>query len=890
MISFGTALLAAIVTMTGSDPGGQTSFSSGTRWSNKQVPSAENDYVVQNSYVLRTPDSVAKSVTTSKFGGRSLTFGDENTGGFLAVKLYSKTRGLARTEIGDMRLAHPSSYINMACNDSSAMSPSYVSLYGKITFLCPRASVSDLNVPYIAGDMSRRLDIYSELVAAPGCGFKVTRGGDNDRFMLVSLMGDNPDFHGSISVVGPERNTGTGLTLTAESSVALGPNPETPTPLLHLCEGGTFGVEYGSVTIDQPNRGILLTTASGGRLYAAAGKTLDTSMFITSESPLRPLVKYGAGDVFVSGACSVGDVTVTEGRLGLSGEVDSSVTVNAGCSFGPALPSSKLSLSGVLTLSDAAKLRFRAGGTSGGVVELKEGFASSAWPIPFSVDDLDIMGDFSRTLFRVHPSVREVTVEDFTCQNQQVADGWTREITVGTDAEGWLTVQLTQTGPQAITLTASDANGKTSFTEGTRWSDRQTPSSGKDYWVTDNLLIRTPDAAATSETTRKFTGRSLTLGGERAYGSLALKFYSSTRGLARTEIEDLRVANSGSSINMACASSTAKPSYVSLYGKITFLSPRASISDLNVPYISGDTSRRLDLYSELVSAPGCGFKVNRGGDNDRFMLVSLMGDNPDFHGSISVVGPERNTGTGLTLTAESSVALGPNPETPTPLLHLCEGGTFGVEYGSVTIDQPNRGILLTTASGGRLYAAAGKTLDTSMFITSESPLRPLVKYGAGDVFVSGACSVGDVTVTEGRLGLSGNVSSKVTVNAGCSFGPAVLSGKLSLSGALVLANATQLCFRGSEATDDVIELKEGFTSSVWPIPFKVDGLPAKGAFKRTLFRVHPSVRTITEADFSCQNAKASADYKRVISIVDDEEGWQLVNMEQSARGVTIYVR
>ena len=47
-------------------------------------------------------------------------------------------------------------------------------------------------------------------------------------------------------------------------------------------------------------------------------------------------------------------------------------------------------------------------------------------------------------------------------------------------------------------LTETDATGKTSFTDGARWSDGNPPSSDKDYIVADGMTIRTPVVNASS--------------------------------------------------------------------------------------------------------------------------------------------------------------------------------------------------------------------------------------------------------------------------------------------------------------------------------------------------------------------------------------------------------
>ena len=76
---------AAAITLTSSDPGGQSSFNSATypRWSNTAAPSSGNDYYVGGTAVgtvLRTPNLTGSYV----FGGGSLTIGSISNAGILA--------------------------------------------------------------------------------------------------------------------------------------------------------------------------------------------------------------------------------------------------------------------------------------------------------------------------------------------------------------------------------------------------------------------------------------------------------------------------------------------------------------------------------------------------------------------------------------------------------------------------------------------------------------------------------------------------------------------------------------------------------------------------------------------------------------------------------------
>ena len=273
-----------------------TAFSKSESWNPKVAPNttegAEYDYVVANGLTIRT----ASSVTT--FGGKSLTLGDATTGGTFLTKVTSSSYSekVPTVTVADLRVVNAASAFTHGGNYT------YGGLDGNITFSVNMSDVSSDVAPSFQMSAGRHYIINSLLHANAGCGFVVKQGNSVGGF--VSLMSDNNNFLGYIGVAQDK------VYLTAETSGALGPEPAEPTVLLNLRNGGAFGVEHNDVTIDQPKRGISVTGEAGGKLYAASGKTLTTSMFITTEATKRPLKKIGAGKVFVTGECDVGDIEI----------------------------------------------------------------------------------------------------------------------------------------------------------------------------------------------------------------------------------------------------------------------------------------------------------------------------------------------------------------------------------------------------------------------------------------------------------------------------------------------------------------------------------------------------------------------------------------------------
>ena len=228
---------AATVTLTGTDAAKTTSFTSGAKWSDGNPPSSANDYVVASGLVIRSPEKFVTSsgvTTNAVFAGKSLTLGDSSGRGALAIKTTADTKykGCASVTVNDLRLVNADSRVQHAGNSCDTR------LYGKITFTVPQNDVTSTAVPSLtSGSSSYFFDVYSELFAEAGYGFKVTEA-------HVALMTDNPSYLGYIAAEGENAY------LTTGSAGALGPNPATPTALLNLRGGGAFGVEYNDVVID----------------------------------------------------------------------------------------------------------------------------------------------------------------------------------------------------------------------------------------------------------------------------------------------------------------------------------------------------------------------------------------------------------------------------------------------------------------------------------------------------------------------------------------------------------------------------------------------------------------------------------------------------------------
>lgn len=76
-----------VVTLTGSDSFGNSSFASAGQWSNAQAPAATNNYLVSDAITLRTPQNGGSAT----FLGNSLTISNSNNGAFLLKAVSGST-------------------------------------------------------------------------------------------------------------------------------------------------------------------------------------------------------------------------------------------------------------------------------------------------------------------------------------------------------------------------------------------------------------------------------------------------------------------------------------------------------------------------------------------------------------------------------------------------------------------------------------------------------------------------------------------------------------------------------------------------------------------------------------------------------------------------------
>ena len=702
------------------DGTGKSSYIEGARWSNEQAPSAGNNYIVKDGLAIRTPPvNVTTAFTNAVFAGDSLTIGSDSSGGNVLVKTTATEDyyNNARVTINDLRLVNKNSFITHGGDWSNS------SLYGKITFLVPMSSATFEFVPYFEMPQSRVFNVFSDLCADKGYGFKIIRKSESSAGR-VSIMKDNPNFKGFVAV------TGDGDYLTVESAGALGLEPDEPTVLINLRALGTFGVHYNDVTIDQPNRGISVTSATGGKLYAAQGRTFKTSMFITTEATKRPLRKIGKGTVLVTGSCDVGNIDVVEGTLGLAGDVLSNVAISNNASFGVASPISTLSLSKAVTFYGSGAFFIPIDETNGkcGTIELKDGFSSNVWPIKFKTDAQMPMACMTQTLFRVSSTVRNISPADFVCvEGSASAEDYMSFIAIDKDEEGMQVVKRIQLPIVRMkeTITGSSDNDSHHMNKADPWENDKVPMNGFAYVVGTNQNLRT--GAATTGTV-VFLGDLLAFKGTSDYtgdSQFLLK--------AGTTVVSNLVMSGKTVLNVSAASGTGQNKEQIMEGGLTVASGESSRL-----IITSVLNRLLTLKSSISGDGSIIICPSERNSTKGFMRVGLEGDNSRYLGKFRLSCTTDGSGgnypdngdegvTPVTLFLSNGNQLGGNPHTYYNDGFRISSYCCVMVTNSLELVHPNRAIRIV--QNGEFNVAQ----DATMTITSPLILRlgALVKTGMG---------------------------------------------------------------------------------------------------------------------------------------------------------------
>lgn len=726
------------ITLTTGDAKDSNSFVKEGHWSDGAAPHGDADYLValgselQGSLgmnvALRTPANGATSIV---FGGRSLTIGDAETG--VEGMILQKAGQTAATTWPDLRLV-----AGCYSQGSEYNNPPQSILWGDWTVL------SGGDNPFsLLGANNRYFYVGATLHGGAESVLRICHSAtEPNGIFTVRLAGTNTTYNGSLVV----RDAGAYLELVGDTDLLGAPDSPNNDQAVVLTDRGGLRTETLEPVDVDPNKKFVVSSTRG-RIFAAANQEGKIAVPFVGEGVLE---KWGAGRVVLGGSLgNVGGLQVLQGELDLDDAVAFAdgypVTVGSDGTFtgegqtgvltGDPATLAKLSMTvgpggsliaraatDTMTLAGA---KFAGGGVmartdlAAGVCSLTvlDASAEVAWPLALALDQPfpGFDGPDAYPIVKVPTALKTVTPDDFVNVTQGADIGLPRVgVAVEEDENGDQIVSLKRTR-RVVEMTA---NGDTNyfFATATQWSDQEIPHPGADYLVyatTAAKALRTGDANLQVAT---FEGDSLTMkgtGGNRA--NLTLKAETTT-------VDDLTMFGN-TAIGLAGYKNSASCNH-NLYGKLHVRSTRTEPLQ-----ISNDSNRQLHLYAELDGPADSYLLVKAGNGNNGIRRHFFYAMNTNFYGSIFL--SQQGLGTpGPAKYQEISIAceenLGGNPPAPVfDMLTLAYWSRLACR-GSVTIDDPNRGILFDAAS--QLFVEDGETL------TLKSPLTfnaRVYKQGTG---------------------------------------------------------------------------------------------------------------------------------------------------------------
>ena len=248
-------------------------------------------------------------------------------------------------------------------------------------------------------------------------------------------------------------------------------------------------------------------------------------------------------------------------------------------------------------------------------------------------------------------------------------------------------------------LTADDPLGSASFNSAGRWSDGLAPSAGKSY-ETYSFRLRSP----ADGTSRTFGGQSLRLTG----GGLTWK---------------------------GTSSNTITVNNLSLRGNAEVLHAGSGTWTL-----AGNFNVESDDTMVRAASGNINLTTNLGGSKSLLFVddtTTLGGSNAGFTGRI-VVGDGRSS----SISIDAETRLGPNPASLVSNHLTFNRGTLQTA-GSITLDDPNRGILFDV-NGGTFNVTSGTLTLACPLSSPDNAGNPIVgalrKSGAGTLILNSTSS------------------------------------------------------------------------------------------------------------------------------------------------------
>lgn len=634
---------AVDISMVANNALGNSSFNSGTNWSNGLPPGAGTNYFL-NGYSMRTPEG---AITDNYlFAGDSLTM----NGGSFAWK----SKGTCT--------------INNLIADGGKLNHAQAGLLGR---LYGNIWINSGKIFEIAATDtgSRDFDIYSQ-ISGPGDLRVDMRVRDDLASKTTMLHGVNTNFSGKVIF-----QYGGHLGFTDER--ALGPNPATYTDNQLSINGGWIYLT-NSIAIDDPNRGInLLRTTGGlyGSLYGggfdvAEGATATVSCVINGGGDLS---KQGAGTlVLATNETYIGKTIVNEGLLLVASNATlaSPEIVLKGGSLGSQASGCQIENlvfdGGAIvvdpSIDDPATAR----------VTVSDTISKSAFnQIIVSVQNLDTIQQEFKILDCA--GLDNIGAHDL-CLNPP----WAGFLSVQDNgAGGKVLVLTTQPESKIVYQTASDDLNHSALLDA-NWTDNLAPSAGKIY-VNNAFGLRTPPTG-----NHTFAGDRLIIDGA---GRLAMKN------------SEMVTANDMVAMN-SCTMSLVGPPNCLFAGNITLHAILKSESSYALSLYSLTPYRAFQMHASLHGY-GDLYMVGLGDPTYKETAYSLLAKNTNFFGRIRLDG---NTNFSVQVTCEENLGGSP-PAFRTDQLIFNDGGISVTN--DVAIDDPNRVITLLDTGGYCPAAGSG---------------------------------------------------------------------------------------------------------------------------------------------------------------------------------------
>lgn len=660
----------AVITMTGTDVGGTTSFNTGNKWPDGLAPVAGNDYRTGGNS-MRTPDT-GTTKTPFVFAGDSLTL----NGGGIGWKSFG-----------------PITITNLIVDGGSMTASSdncFGDLYGNLTINAGKTFSITASEPNPRG-----FNIHSTI---SGTGNIQLQMNQVTSLKQTFFFGNNTGFSGKINLRGLGK-----FGICAEE--ALGANPTT-FAANQLEFDGTTLIATNSLTLDDPNRGIRLnnTLNAGSHIYpggvfevVGSSSTATVSCVISGAGPLT---KRGTGTLILgTNSTYQGTTTIEGGTLRFTSKV---VTSSAGIAVAGAtacvagegvLPGVALSNGGQI-LAENSGWDMPSLSAQDGILTIDLANADPDTAMirvsgtlsksPFTVFQISaITNNLIETPYKV---LSAPNLSDFSDVDFCVSPPWLGELSFADDGLGGQVLLLTPTPPEKIIFkTIKDDFGETAFTN-TKWSDSLPPTGEKTY-VIQGHEMRTPPSGNNT-----FPGERLICDGNNM----------SLKGTGTATITDLTLMN-----NATFGMAEHVASY--LAGNIR-LHPVLAAGKVYALTVNGWSNLRdLYLYSTL-SGYGDVLLITQGDPAAGTARHILTGNNTNYFGRINVRG---NSNFWVRVTCEENFG-GVPPAFRADQLSF-NGGGISVT-NNVTIDDLNRGIMLR-AEGG----TASTSSDPGSYPTNSLP-------------------------------------------------------------------------------------------------------------------------------------------------------------------------